>query len=149
MKTKNTHQVLKTISLLVICSFYIVAGYNHFRDPKFYLALIPPYFPDHSLINIVSGVFEIIAGILMIIPFTRKIAAYLIIAIFIYLKKLKDGSTVKNLLGPFFMQFIILLNYGRTLYGVPTVVDENKEGSSSYKELRVFALMYPLNTPCM
>ena len=83
MKNKNTLTVLKTISLLVLCSFYIVAGINHFWDPKAYYDLIPPYFPDHSLLNILSGAFEIIAGILMIIPVTRKPSAYLIIAILI------------------------------------------------------------------
>ena len=80
---KNKNQVLKTISLPVLCSFYIVAGINHFWHPKVYLDLIPPYFPNHSLINIISGAFEIIAGILMIIPFTRKLSAWLIIAILI------------------------------------------------------------------
>lgn len=79
----NRNQLWKKLSSLVLCSFYIVAGYNHFRDPKFYLDLTPPYFPDHPLINILSGVFEIIAGILMIIPVTIKLAAYLIIAILI------------------------------------------------------------------
>jgi len=83
MKNKNTYHVLATISLLVICSFYVIAGYNHFRDPKVYYDLIPPYFPNHSLINILSGAFEIIAGVLMMIPVTRKLGAYLIIAILI------------------------------------------------------------------
>jgi uncharacterized membrane protein len=83
LKNKKTYHVPATISLLVLCSFYIVAGINHFIDPKVYYALIPPYFPNHSLLNILSGAFEIIAGILMIIPATRKFAVYLIIAILI------------------------------------------------------------------
>lgn len=67
----------------MLSSLYIVAGINHFWHPKTYLDLIPPYFPNHDLLNVISGSCEIIAGVLMIIPFTRKIAAYLIIALLI------------------------------------------------------------------
>lgn len=80
MKNKKQNNVLKIISLIVFCIFYIVAGINHFWHPKTYLDLIPPYLPDHSLINIVSGIAEIVGGILMIIPSSRKFAALLIIA---------------------------------------------------------------------
>ena len=83
MENKKTNSVLKIISLIVLCIFYIVAGINHFWHPTTYLDLIPPYFPNHSLINIVSGVAEIIGGLLMIIPSTRKFAALLIIVMLI------------------------------------------------------------------
>lgn len=43
--------------------FYIVAGFNHFINPEFYLALIPPYLPFHELINVLSGVIEVGLGI--------------------------------------------------------------------------------------
>lgn len=74
---------MKKISLVLLCTFYIGAGINHFWHPKGYLDLIPPYFSNHYLLNIISGVFEIIGGILMMIPFTRKISAWLIIALLI------------------------------------------------------------------
>lgn len=84
MKDYNkTNDILKTISLLLLCSLYVAAGINHFRDPQFYLDLIPPYFPNHNLLNFAIGILEVIAGLLMIIPFTRKLAAYLIIALLI------------------------------------------------------------------
>ncbi len=84
MKDYNkTNDILKTISLLLLCSLYVAAGINHFVHPEFYLDLIPPDFPNHNLLNIASGVLEVIAGLLMIIPFTRKLAAYLIIALLI------------------------------------------------------------------
>ncbi len=84
MKDYNrTNNILKIISLLIFCSLFVAAGINHFRDPQFYLDLIPPYFPNHNLLNVASGVLEVIAGLLMIIPFTRKLAAYLIIALLI------------------------------------------------------------------
>ncbi len=81
MKTKK--YLLGRISLFVLCSFYLIAGLNHFLNPKNYLDLIPPYFPNHHLLNILSGVCEIIAGTLMLISFTRKIGACFIIMILI------------------------------------------------------------------
>ncbi len=74
---------MKKISLVLLCGLYIGAGINHFWHPKAYLDLIPPYFPYHYLLNIIAGSFEIIGGILMIIPSTRKISAILIIALLI------------------------------------------------------------------
>ena len=75
--------ILKKVSLILLCVFYIVAGINHFWHPATYLDLIPPYFPNHYLLNIISGICEIIAGVLMLFPVTRKISAYLIIALLI------------------------------------------------------------------
>lgn len=74
---------MKRLSFILFCALYIGAGVNHFWHPKAYIDLIPPYFPDHYLLNIIAGTFEIIGGVLMIIPSTRKISAWLIIALLI------------------------------------------------------------------
>ena len=49
----------------------IVAGINHFINPKFYAAFMPSFFPK-PLANIVSGAVEIIIGVLLFIPEFRK-----------------------------------------------------------------------------
>lgn len=79
----NAFLFLKKLNLILLCGFYLLAGINHFWHPDAYLDLIPPYLPNHYLLNIISGVVEISGGILMIIPFTRRIAAYLLIALLI------------------------------------------------------------------
>ncbi len=66
-------------SLKIIVFFYIVAGFNHFEHPSFYLPLIPPSFPEPNLINILSGIFEILLGIGLAIRKTREPASYLVI----------------------------------------------------------------------
>lgn len=75
--------MIKKISLLVMSVFYVLAGINHFRKPESYYVLIPPYLPFPQLINIVSGMGEIIFGFLLLFPTTRKIGAYGIIALLI------------------------------------------------------------------
>ncbi len=65
---------------------YILAGINHFRKPKLYIKIIPPFFKDPKLINQISGWIEIILGILVCIRTTSFYGAWgiilLLIAIF-------------------------------------------------------------------
>jgi len=75
--------MLKPISLHVMSAFYLFAGINHFRNPDFYMGLVPPYLPDPGFIITVSGVAEIALGALLLFPKTRRLAAYGIIAMLI------------------------------------------------------------------
>lgn len=70
--------MLKKISLLLLILLYIGAGINHFWHPDFYYAIIPPYLPNPYFINIAAGISEIVLGILLIFPGTRKFASYMI-----------------------------------------------------------------------
>ncbi|HPH84780.1 MAG TPA: DoxX family membrane protein [Ferruginibacter sp.] len=74
---------MKKWSLAIMAIFYISAGANHFRNPGTYYTIIPPYFSNPQLLNTVSGIAEILLGILLVIPSTRKFAAYAIIAMLI------------------------------------------------------------------
>lgn len=62
---------------------YIGAGLNHFRNPKMYIRIIPPYFKNPSLLNKISGLGETFLGILLLIPATKCFAAWGIIALLI------------------------------------------------------------------
>jgi len=77
---------LRTIACHAFAIFFVVAGINHFVNPDFYLQIIPPYLPWHDAINAVSGAAEVLLGILVAIPRTRRIGGWgsiaLLIAIF-------------------------------------------------------------------
>jgi uncharacterized membrane protein len=62
---------------------YILAGLNHFRQPRLYLKIIPPYLPNPNLLNKLSGVAEILLGVLVCLLFTSNYAAWGIIALLI------------------------------------------------------------------
>ncbi len=66
---------MKKAAFWLLVVFYLFAGFNHFINPSFYSGLIPPYLPWHDLINIVSGIAEIVLAILLIVPRTRIFAA--------------------------------------------------------------------------
>jgi uncharacterized membrane protein len=69
--------------LYLMSSLYLLAGVNHFVNPKFYLKIIPQWLPYHSFINYGSGVLEIVFALMLIPASTRVLGAWLIIALLI------------------------------------------------------------------
>jgi len=75
--------LVKSISKFTLAIFMIVAGTMHFVNPEFYLKIMPPYLPFHEELVLVSGVCEILLGILLLIPKYSHLAAWGIIALLI------------------------------------------------------------------
>ena len=75
--------VVRKVSFYALVGFYLFAGINHFRDPEFYYPLIPPYLPLPVFINVLSGILEIIFGLLLLVPKWRNYAVYAIILMLI------------------------------------------------------------------
>ncbi len=74
---------MKNISAYIIGVAFILAGANHFFNPDFYMRMMPPVLPAHELLNSLSGIAEIILGIMMLIPKTKIIAAWGLIILLI------------------------------------------------------------------
>ena len=72
--------------LYLMAGIYVLAGLNHFRVPRLYQRMIPQAFPSPKLLNILSGLAEIVLGIALCIPQTSGYAAWgvivLLVAIF-------------------------------------------------------------------
>jgi len=69
--------------LYLMAVLYILAGINHFRMPRMYLKIIPPYFPSPKILNAISGTAEILFGIVLCIPSVSNWGAWGIIALLI------------------------------------------------------------------
>ena len=69
------------VALAVI--FYVVAGALHFIKAEPYLQIMPPYIPWHVAMVRVSGGFEILGGLGLFLPATRRAAAWGLIALLI------------------------------------------------------------------
>lgn len=67
------------MSLYLMIIFYLLAGLNHFRSPANYMAIIPAYMGNASIINIAAGISEILLAVLLISTATRFLAAFGII----------------------------------------------------------------------
>jgi len=66
----------KRIALLVLPPAYVFAGVNHFVNPEFYLAMMPPYLPAHGALVFWSGVFEVLGGVAVLAPGLRRQAGW-------------------------------------------------------------------------
>lgn len=67
----------------ILALFFIAAGANHFRDPALYLAMMPPWLPWPEAMNVISGAAEILGGVGLLIPQTRRLAGWGLIALLI------------------------------------------------------------------
>ena len=62
---------------------YAAAGVNHFWHTDFYTHIMPPYIPYPVAMVYISGVAEILGGICLLIPGTRKAAAWGLVALLV------------------------------------------------------------------
>ena len=74
---------LEYISLYSMAAIYIIAGFNHFINPRFYLAIMPKVLPAHKFLNQLSGIAEIVLGVGLLFYPTRLYSSYLIILMLI------------------------------------------------------------------
>lgn len=66
----------RSISRCILAVIFIAAGVLHFVIPRFYLRIMPPYIAEdlHLTLVYVSGGFEILGGVGLLIPQLRTAA---------------------------------------------------------------------------
>lgn len=69
--------------LYLMGTIYVLAGFNHFRNPRLYLKIIPSYLPNPSFLNKISGIAEIVLGIGLCVPAFSVMAAWGIMALLV------------------------------------------------------------------
>jgi uncharacterized membrane protein len=76
---------VKTILKWAFGVFFIGAGIMHFVNEPFYLKIMPDYIPVglHRPAVVVSGIFEVLLGALLLVPATTRLAAWGIIALLV------------------------------------------------------------------
>ena len=76
-------KLLKLITILIMAYFYISVGIKHFTEPEWFLQIYPPFLPFGLAAVYVSGFFEVLFGIMLLIPKTRYYAGWGLIALLI------------------------------------------------------------------
>lgn len=75
--------VFSTVGLVAQSLLYVAAGANHFWHSRTYTTIMPPHY-DHPLGLVqISGAAEILGGIGLLVPGTRRFSAWGIIAMLI------------------------------------------------------------------
>lgn len=75
--------MIKTVLRWVLTGFMVVAGANHFVAAATYAAMVPAELPAPRTLVYVSGVAEILGGLGLILPRTRKLAAWGLVALYV------------------------------------------------------------------
>ncbi len=74
---------IKTLSKYVLAILLIVAGSMHFVRPDLYVKIVPSYLPFHFGLVLLSGVCEVVLGILLLLPRFSRFAGWGMVALFI------------------------------------------------------------------
>jgi uncharacterized membrane protein len=75
--------MIRTILRWLLTVFLVIAGANHFLAPDPYLGMMPAWLPAHVALVYVSGVAEIAGGLGLILPQTRRLAGWGIVALLV------------------------------------------------------------------
>ena len=73
----------KTGLRLLLAGAMVYAGVAHFRNPVPFVSIVPEWLPAHRELVAVSGFFEILGGVGLLVPPARRAAAWGLIALFI------------------------------------------------------------------
>jgi uncharacterized membrane protein len=74
---------MQKVSLYTMSLMYIAAGINHFWHKAMYLPIMPNWLGYHEALIILSGIFEIVLGSLILPLATRRLAAWGIILLLV------------------------------------------------------------------
>ncbi len=74
---------VKVVARWLCAASYVAVGITHFTDPATFVAIVPPALPAPLLLVHISGVFEILGGVGLLVPRTRRAAAWGILALLV------------------------------------------------------------------
>jgi uncharacterized membrane protein len=74
----------KGLSWRLLANVFIGAGVNHFLMPRTYEKIVPPSLRDHAKAVVqISGVAEIVGGVGVLVPSTRRLSGLGLIALLV------------------------------------------------------------------
>ena len=73
----------KPIIRTLLAAFMIAAGVLHFVSPAGFVRIVPRYLPAHLLLVYVSGFFEVLFGAGLLVPQTRRLSGWGLIALYL------------------------------------------------------------------
>jgi uncharacterized membrane protein len=73
----------KSITRAVAAAAMVAVGVTHFVRPDGFVRIVPKFLPEPLALVYVSGVFEILGGLGLLVPRTRKLAGIGLIALYV------------------------------------------------------------------
>lgn len=75
--------MVRKIARWALAVFFVAAGVNHFITPEIYLGMMPAWVPSPRAANAISGVAEILGGLGVLLPATRRWAGWGLLALLV------------------------------------------------------------------
>ena len=66
-----------------LAASFVAVGVGHFTNPAPFVSIVPPYLPEPLALVYISGFFEILGGIGLLIPQTRRAAGWGLLALLV------------------------------------------------------------------
>ena len=83
---KDAMKILWTAIRILFAIFMVYAGVQHFLKPEFYIPFVPSFLPFTTAIIYISGLIEVLLGIMLFIPkFIKAGAIGLLIMMIMFL----------------------------------------------------------------
>jgi len=76
-------QIFKLVLRWLLTVAMVAVGITHFTQPESFIAIVPEVLPFKRALVYVSGVAEIAGGLGLILPATRRMAAWGLIALYL------------------------------------------------------------------
>lgn len=72
----------KTVLLWLLALGMTAVGITHFTDPQLFMRIVPPPLPARETV-LLSGVFEVLGGLGLLVPKLRRAAAWGLVALYV------------------------------------------------------------------
>ena len=74
-------KIARAVAILLVAAYFLYGGVSHFTNPDFFVAIMPPYLPYHLEIVWISGAFEVLGGLGILLTRTRLMTGLGLIAL--------------------------------------------------------------------
>lgn len=74
---------MRTVLRWALAAFFVGAGTSHFTATGFFVQIVPPWLPAPLAIVWISGIAEIVLGLLVLPRATRRLAGWGLVALLI------------------------------------------------------------------
>ena len=96
-------KLFKDITIYIMSLLYVIVGVKHFINTDFFIAIVPPFISWKKEAVLLSGIIEVILGVLLLFNKTRKLAAWgiilLLISVFPANLYLYESEIPRNIIG--------------------------------------------------
>lgn len=73
----------KAVTRVVLAVAMVAVGITHFTNTHWFEQIVPPFLPQPRLLVWISGVFEILGGVGVLVPQTRKLAGVGLVLLYV------------------------------------------------------------------